>query len=282
MKDTKIGYVHHSFNPWWGCVEVSPGCTNCFARDFAARLGRDLWGTDKPRKPASVATWKEPLKWNRAAQAAGEVHRVLCGTMCDVMEPGPTQDAMRARLWDTIEATPWLMWLLFTKRPHNYQWLLPERWRAATGRDMPANVCGTVSVEDASYAFRVEHLLRVPFRWRALSYEPALGPLPRLDRFTRLHGAAIGLDWVIVGGESGRGARPCDLTWLREARDACQLAGVPVWVKQLGSKPIMQFGVPGLAEYVWLRHKKGEDPSEWPEDLRVQQVPAFPLPEVPQ
>src|SRR5689334_16021242 len=130
---TKIGWTHHTFNAWWGCHKVSPACKHCYAESFSKRTGHAVWGANAPRRFFGDAHWREPLKWNAAAEKAGERRRVFCGSMMDVFEwhDEPTNEQMnaaRARLWELIESTPWLDWLLLTKRPENASSVLPDRW----------------------------------------------------------------------------------------------------------------------------------------------------------
>jgi hypothetical protein len=180
-------------------------------------------------------------------------------------------------------------------------------------RRAPRNVWVGTSVEDQSRADeRIPHLLQIPARIRFLSCEPLLGPvdlttaLPFTDRhcqrcgFRPIEGIeryreihrdkakcvscgwdmsqpAQGVDWVIIGGESGPGARPCNVQWIRSLVAQCKAAGVPVFVKQLGAYPIdnsrdSRFMI-GAERVHMTRDRKGGDPSEWPEDLRVREFP---------
>src|SRR5262245_39758568 len=121
-KTTAISWAHHTFNPWWGCVEVSPACDFCYARTWAARRGHAVWGKDAPRRFFGDNLWRQPLAWNRAAARAGERRRVFCASMADVLEQrsdavGERMEAERSRLWGLIRATPYLDWLLLSKRP---------------------------------------------------------------------------------------------------------------------------------------------------------------------
>jgi protein gp37 len=148
------------------------------------------------------------------------------------------------------------------------------------------NVWLGVSVEDQQRADeRIPHLLRVPAAVRFVSYEPALGPVS----FRWLRGAGYStapgavnneydgmrkLDWIIVGGESGLGARPCDVAWVRSVVRQCRAAGVPCFVKQLGARPVVQHPMQvGALFAAHMNDRKGGDPSEWPEDLRVREWP---------
>lgn len=158
-----------------------------------------------------------------------------------------------------------LAWLLLTKRPENMVRLAPASW--ANG--WPSHVwAGTTAENNEMLRERVPHLLRVLARVRFLSCEPLLEELD-LGHSLVLNPCANkeqrSINWVIVGGESGSRARPFDLAWARSIVAQCADAGVPCFVKQLGSRPV---GAPPT------RHPAGADPSEWPEDLRVQEWPA--------
>lgn len=219
--DTLIEWTDHTFNPWWGCTKVSPGCTHCYADRMATRWGHDIWGKGKERRRFGDKHWAEPLKWNRAAEAAGRPARVFCASMADVFEAGaPRSD--RRRLWALIEATPSLRWQLLTKRPERILDQIPAAWR----RKAPENVWYGTSVESRDFTWRVHELKRVPASVRFLSVEPMLGAIPRLP--------IAGVDWVIAGGESGPGARRMDIDWVRQVRDRCVGRGVPFFFKQWG------------------------------------------------
>src|SRR5262245_11351705 len=127
---TAISWCHHTFNPWWGCVEVSPACDRCYAREFANRVGQAAWGADAPSRFFKGQHWEAPIRWHRRADKRSERHRVFCASMADVLETrddevGREMDHARQRLWTTIARTPALDWLLLTKRPQNYRRLVP-------------------------------------------------------------------------------------------------------------------------------------------------------------
>ena len=227
------------FNPWWGCSRVSPACQHCYAETFAHRYGHDIWGKDSERRFFGDKHWNEPRKWNRKAEADGVRRRVFCASMADVFEARADLDEPRARLWELIAETPWLDWLLLTKRPASVHVLAPARWFVEPGNLLceacsgsaslplgttcneheprmtgwPANVWIGTTVEDQQRADERLPLLRsIPAGIRFLSCEPLLGPLD-LD--------LTGISWVIVGGESGPGARPMDPEWVRTLREQC-------------------------------------------------------------
>lgn len=227
---TGVHWCHHTFNLVWGCIEVSPGCAHCYAKTLASRYGFDVWGpaATTPRRLMSQDYWRQPLRWNKAAEAAGERRRVFCGSMCDWAEDHPATNLARLSLHTLIEATPWLDWLLLTKRPENLYRSVPNRWLTD---QFPANVWLGVSAEDQkrlddrwSDLENFAHGLRVPVLF--LSCEPLLEPL---DLDDALSVRDLGdndhsydtrpVDWVIVGGESGANRRPYSEDWARAIRD---------------------------------------------------------------
>ena len=277
MRDSKIEWTTHTFNPWWGCAKVSPGCAHCYAESLSKRYGRATWGVDGTRPVASDTYWKQPLKWNREAAGLAERPRVFCASMADVFENRRDLDEPRKRLWALIAATPNLDWLLLTKRPEQVRDLVCWGWRS-TGQ-WPANVWLGTTCEDQQRANeRIPHLLSHPARVRFLSVEPQCGPVDLTSFFHPCYRALFGdLHWVIQGGESGHGARPFDVEWARALRDDCKAAGVAYHLKQLGAHAFD--GATENADIpMRLRDSKGGDWTEWPEDLRVRQYPAAPTP----
>lgn len=217
-QDSEISWCHHTFNIAWGCIEATAGCDNCYARVLAKRYGFDVWGKDVPRRTFGEKHWREPLKWNAAAIAAGERHRVFSSSMTDNFLNDRMIDAERDKLWPLIAETPALDWLLLTKHPERFPATLPPLLRY--------NVWLGVSVEDNSAAWRVDMLRATHARVKFLSVEPMLGPIDKVD--------LTGIDWVIVGGESGPKARALDPGWARDVRDRCIAAGIAYHFKQWG------------------------------------------------
>lgn len=229
MKDSGISWTDHTFNPWAGCVKVSPGCDNCYAEKENERYGFAKWGKDTPRRVTSDAYWREPIKWNKQAERR---ERVFCGSWCDVMEESHTMtttkeslDSVRERLYELIDRTPNLDWLLLTKRPQNFRRFLPSSWLA----EPRPNVWGMTTVESQEYTWRVAELVDTPFAVRGISAEPLLGPV---DLSYFLYDDEI--HWVIAGGESQSGARAMRPYWARSLRDQCAQYGVAFHFKQWG------------------------------------------------
>lgn len=220
MDTTIIAWTDRTFNPWMGCAKVSDGCKNCYALTLTKnRMGLDLWGVGGARQVTSPANWRKPIAWNRAAARERVRRRVFCASLCDVFEDHPTANATRPRLWDLIRSCDQLDWQILTKRPERIAENLPADW----GDGWPHVWLGT-SIEDMRVAERADHLRTVPAAVRFISYEPALGPLDDLD--------LTGIDWLIVGGESGAGFRQMDLQWARDLRVRCESAGVAFFWKQ--------------------------------------------------
>lgn len=229
-----IEWTDHTFSPWWGCSRVSPACCFCYADGTARRWGNELWRRKGPRRIVAESTWRNPLKWNRAAEKSGQPLKVFCASMGDVFEIHPVAevnaqlDAARVRLWSLIEQTPWLIWQLLTKRPENVAELAP--W----SQEWPVNVWVGTSVEDNRRAAeRIPVLLRINADTLFLSCEPLLEDV---DLSSWFNGASSERrpDWVIAGGESGPKARPTHPAWARSLRDQCRSAKVPFFFKQWG------------------------------------------------
>lgn len=228
-KDSRIEWTHHTFNPWWGCVKVSAACDHCYAESWAKRVGSDVWGPETERRFFTDAHWKEPVKWNRDATAEGVRRRVFCASMGDVFENRADLVAPRKRLFDLIDATPMLDWLLLTKRIHLVKKLLPK------GYQLPAHVWLGTTVENDEYARkRVKYLLQFDTpSVRFVSCEPLLTALD-LTSYLKPNAKGVRVDWVIAGGESGHGARPMDPSWPEQLQKQCTDAGVPFHFKQWG------------------------------------------------
>lgn len=239
MQNSKIEWTDHTFNPWWGCQCVSPGCEHCYAETLAHRYNFKVWGPVKTtdRRMMSENYWRQPIKWDMLAAVSGR-KRVFCASMADVFEDHPQLYDARMRLFNLIDQTPNLDWLLLTKRPENIMGMLDD-WAI----DFPPNIWLGTSCEDQKRADeRIPHLLRTPARIKFLSCEPLLGSLDIREYLScqqYLHGQVIPctcqlVNWVIAGGESGAGARAPNTKWFRDLRDQCEDAGVAFHFKQHG------------------------------------------------
>lgn len=275
MKNSKIEWTDHTFNPWVGCTRVSPGCQHCYAETLMAdRYKKVKWGPQGARVRTSAAYWKQPLKWNREAEAAGVRRRVFCASLADVFEDKADQAYemanWREELWNLVQATPWLDWLVLTKRPENVRPMVPFAMEGNPYSELawPHNIWIGTSVENQQQADkRIPELLRIPAVVRFLSVEPLLGPVdlsnyqPFIQNDPRPYRRAAGIlsghiSWVIVGGESGPDARPMHRDWARSVRDQCVEAGVPFFFKQNGEWLHWE-DAPSDQPYSWLQ-KNGE------------------------
>lgn len=222
MENTEIAWTTHTFNPWRGCSKVSAGCANCYAEALVKRYGLDIWGKSKPRLRTSKQYWRSPYKWQIDAPRNAspcDATKVFCGSLCDVFEDREDVNAIRADLWSLIRSTPYLRWLLLTKRPENIEAMLPPDY----GRQY-SHVWLGATVESAEYVDRIEVLRALPAAVRFISYEPALGCLGDVD--------LTDIDWLIYGGESGPNFRPHNKEWARSIRSQCQEQNVAFFYKQ--------------------------------------------------
>lgn len=263
-ENSAIEWCDHTFNPWIGCAKVSPGCKHCYAETLMdTRYGRVEWGVHGTRVRTGPDNWKKPLRWNRQAEAEGRRYRVFCASLADVFEDRDELEPWRRDLLALIYQTPRLDWLLLTKRPENVMRMLYGF--------MPPNLWIGTSVENQETADeRIPELLKIPATVRFLSCEPLLGPVDLTPWLGTGHPTFDpGVDWVIVGGESGPKARPFDVRWAWSLVEQCADAGVPCFVKQLGDAPFDSKD----DGYLPPTAKKGGDMSEWLGGLRVRQFP---------
>ncbi len=215
-ESTAIGWTQKTFNPWRGCRKITSGCANCYMFTAQSRYGQD------PGTVIRTKTWRDPVKWNREAEAAGEDVLVFTCSWSDFFISDA--DPWRTEAWALIRSTPRLHYQILTKRPGRIWNHLPGGLFGA----LP-NVWLGVSVENRKQGLsRIDILREIPAAVRFLSVEPLLEDLGELD--------LRGIDWCIVGGESGPGFRPMKPEWARSIRDQCAAADVPFFWKQ-GSGP---------------------------------------------
>lgn len=230
-ENSNIAWCDHTFNGWVGCQKVSAGCDNCYAETLMdKRYHKVEWGPHGERKRTSEANWKLPLRWAKAARAAGKRPKVFCSSLADVFD-NKVDQSWRIDLFNLISETEELDWLLLTKRPENIKKMLPTNW---CDREGWSNVwLGTTCEDQTAYDRRWPILRAVSATVHFISYEPAIGPL-------LLHGDdGRHPDWIICGGESGHGYRPMPEQWASELMAECGAALVPFFMKQMaGKKPI--------------------------------------------
>ncbi|MFM0058562.1 phage Gp37/Gp68 family protein [Paraburkholderia phytofirmans] len=270
-ENSKIEWTDHTFNPWIGCTRVSPGCDHCYAAvSTPARAMHVTWGAKEPRHRTSANNWRDPLKWNaRHAEFFAQhsrCERVFCASLADVFD-NEVPVAWRTDLLDLIRRTPRLDWLLLTKRIGNVTRMLQEvhdeglrtpvtaddhatkQWtREWLDGSPPVNVWLGATIVNQEEADRdIPKLLSVPAAKHFLSMEPLLGPVdlerpmpcPDIDQgggtlICQPWMIQSGIDWVIVGGESGANARPMHPAWVFDLRDQCKDANVSFLFKQWG------------------------------------------------
>lgn len=208
-----IEWTEATWNPLTGCDKISPGCANCYAERMSLRL--KLMGQKNYRNGFDLTLHEHalelPLKWKTP-------QRIFVNSMSDLFHKDVPAEFIQ-KVFATMRAASWHRFQILTKRSDRLAELSPSI-------DWPSNVWQGVSVESDDYTFRVDHLRSTGAAVRFLSIEPLLGPIPKLD-LTNIH-------WVIVGGESGPGARPMREEWVLEIRDQCQSANVPFFFKQWG------------------------------------------------
>jgi protein gp37 len=280
-KTTEISWTRSTFNPWIGCTKVSPGCDNCYASasDIRWHQGKH-WGVGAPRRRTNAAYWRSAELWNEEAaaeRATGKTKKpddpwtmpgfwpVFCASQADVLDH-EVDPAWQGDLWALIGRTPFLDWLLTTKRIGNAFKMMPRAW---IENGLPANVwmISTV-VTQAEYDRDAPKLRDVPARIRGLSSEPMLEAIrhqPNLNPHRHIH-------WNIMGGESTQmgKSRPCDVVWIRDGLGQCRELGIAPFVKQLGSKAQLGGNVIPLLPADNFKRSKIE---AWPADLQVREWP---------
>lgn len=297
---TKISWCDSTINWWTGCTKVSAGCQHCYAETLARRYGWAEWGDGQPRHKFTNAA-KSLAMLNRkpwvcescgkafsnsgtpCVECGGRTHRrrIFHNSLSDWLDPEVPIEWL-AEVLDGIRQASDCTHILCTKRPERWAFQMRQAQDAAapplrdwienwgSGTAVPHNVILLTSVEDQAAADkRIPELLRIPAAVRGLSLEPLLGPVDLSYWIgSEKQGPVPGIDRLIVGGESGPKARPCNVEWIRSLVAQGNAAGVPVFVKQIGSHSLLSSGVRRPS-----KHPQGGDPDEWPADLRVQQFP---------
>jgi protein gp37 len=214
-----IEWTDATWNPTSGCTKVSPGCNNCYAMKFAERFrgvrghyyeaGFDL--ALRPNMLDKPASWKRP-------------RRIFVDSMSDLFQAGVPDDYLD-EVFNRMESVDRHIYQVLTKRPERMRRYLKKRY---TKREMPSHIWIGVSVENNDYGWRADMLRETPAKVKFLSVEPMLGPVN--------HVSFDGIDWIIVGGESGPRHRSMDANWVRDVRDRCRAASVSFFFKQWHKK----------------------------------------------
>lgn len=234
-ENSKISWCHHTFNLGWGCYKKSDGCKNCYAERDSKRYGFDIWGEQPVRRLMSRRYYGNPIRWNKKAERLEERHRVFCGSMMDWTDE--CWYPMLPFLWQTWRDTPSLDWLMLTKNAENIKDCLPSDW--GNGYD---NVWLGVTAENKKQSnIRIPELLKIPARIRFVSAEPLLEEVDYYEEKFLYEG----LDWVIVGGESGRDCRPMESWWVEPLKNGCRNRGIPFFMKQMsGNTKALREAIP--------------------------------------
>jgi protein gp37 len=227
MSETAIEWTDSTWNPVAGCSVMSAGCTNCYAMQMARRL--EAMGVQKytglTRKSGARTVWKGivhedyssltiPLKWKKP-------RKVFVNSMSDLFHPDVSASFI-SKVWEVMEQTPRHSYQILTKRPDR----MADLSASGSLAKLPNVWLGT-SVENTDVAYRIDELRAVPAAIRFISFEPLIGSVGAVD--------LTGIDWAIVGGESGPKARPIKEPWIDEIHDACRTHGTAFFFKQWGA-----------------------------------------------
>nr|WP_221374358.1 phage Gp37/Gp68 family protein [Actinoplanes polyasparticus] len=299
MTETAIEWTHRegtvgkTWNPTTGCDKISNGCDNCYALTMAKRLkgmGQAKYQNDGDPRTSGPGfgltvhpdALGDPLRWRKPAT-------VFVNSMSDLFHARVPNDFL-TRVFAVMAATPRHTYQVLTKQPERMARILADRnWRSemftresvldlnGPPRDLPTWPLGNVwlgtSIESDKYVRRADALRETPAAIRFISAEPLLGPLPSLD--------LTGIDWLILGGESGPGSRPLDLGWFRELIAMAEASNTAVFVKQLGSVwasktpqvTVDEWSVSASDSPVSAVDKKGGDWQFWSPELRIREYP---------
>jgi protein gp37 len=212
-KNSSIEWTESTWNPVTGCTKISPGCKHCYAERMAKRL--HAMGQYNYRNGFELTLQEKslglPLHWKQPQM-------IFVNSMSDLFHRNVPKKFI-LNVFNVMAQADWHTFQILTKRSDRLLELNDEL-------EWPANVWMGVSVENSDYLYRINHLRQTTAKIKFLSLEPLLGPLPSLD--------LTGINWVIVGGESGPGARPIDREWIIDIRDQCKHNHVPFYFKQWG------------------------------------------------
>ena len=213
--NSSIEWTESTWNPITGCTKVSPGCKNCYAE----RMSKRLQAMGQPnyingfRLALHEKTLELPLTWKKP-------QTIFVNSMSDLFHEDVPPDFI-LRVFDVMQRARWHRYQILTKRSDRLLELNPYlTWEP--------HIWMGVSVENKNHLFRIDHLRKVRAKVKFISFEPLLGEIPSLN--------LQGIDWVIVGGESGHGARSMDPSWVLDIRNQCQKARVPFFFKQWGGR----------------------------------------------
>lgn len=227
MAETQIEWTDSTWNPVAGCSIVTAGCTNCYAMEMAKRL--EAMGVEKyaglTRKTGERTVWNGVVREDREALAIPyrwrKPRKIFVNSMSDLFHE-QVSDAFILDVWQVMRDTPQHNYQILTKRPDRMAELV-----ASQIEEVLPNVWLGTSIEDADVVDRIEHLRKVPAAIRFISFEPLIGAVGAVD--------LMGIHWAIVGGESGKAARPIREQWIDEIHAQCLSAGTAFFFKQWGT-----------------------------------------------
>ena len=262
MQQSKIEWTEKTWNPVRGCSRISEGCRFCYAERVAERWSgpnQPYEGLVRPGKNGAHPRWtgevrlvehilNEPKKWKK-----GQL--VFVNSMSDLFHEKVPLDYIQ-RIFNVMDETPRHTYQILTKRAKRMAELAIPLYESLPNSKWPTNVWMGVSIEEQRVVERADFLCKVPTPVRFLSIEPLIGPIPDLN--------LIGIDWVIIGGESGPHARPMEPEWAIDIVQQCQRARIPCFMKQMGSAWAKRH-----SPQAW----KGEDFQTFPHALRVREYP---------
>lgn len=213
MAQSKIEWTESTWNPLTGCTKISPGCKHCYAE----RMAKRLHAMEQPnyangfKLTMHPQALEKPLEW-KTPQV------IFVNSMSDLFHKDVPLEFIQS-VFDVMKRAHWHQFQVLTKRSERLMELSPQlEWMD--------NIWMGVSVENADYTFRIDHLRKTSAKIKFLSVEPLLGPIPKMN--------LKGINWVIVGGESGPGARPLEREWVVDIKNQCVKAKVPFFFKQWG------------------------------------------------
>lgn len=227
MAETQIEWTDATWNPVAGCSVVSPGCTNCYAMEMARRL--EAMGVSKyaglTRRSGKRSIWNGVVREDRAALELPKLwkkpRKIFVNSMSDLFHPSVSENFILS-VWNVMRETPRHNYQILTKRPDRMALIVSEKIK-----DILPNVWLGTSVESAAETSRIQDLRSAPASIRFISFEPLIGPVGSVD--------LSGIHWAIVGGESGRAARPIKEEWIDEIHNECLLQQTAFFFKQWGT-----------------------------------------------
>ena len=254
---TGITWTDHTRNKFWGCTMITDACTNCYASAWSKFTRNALFPKGYVKGSNRVliksATLGQLQKWDKQAAAEGRKGKVFANSMSDIFDM-EVPDEWRIEEFEWFSQQKNLYFQVLTKRSG-----YPEKYYQNHPYD-PSNIWLGTSLGSDKDLHMAHEIVKAPALLHWISYEPAIGPLS-------VYELPPEIKWLVIGGESGHGARPFNIEWALETVEACKDLRIKVFVKQLGLHPQLN-GKPYL-----VSDSHGKILSEWPEALRIQEFP---------